>query len=205
MDYYQKCAISLTLAGACLLSGCAPIVVAGGATAIGSSAMEERGIKGVLSDNSIRAQVNTKWFDHDPTLNESVELSVREGRILLTGTLDTTQQQIDAVRLAWQVEGVREVIDETKVGKGSGVKGYASDTWVTTKLKASLLFEEDIYSNNYSLKTVEGTVYLIGIAQDQEELDRVIDIVRNSKGVKEVVNYVRLKSEPHPAQASATG
>ena len=196
MSAHKIIGIASVLTLTSLLNGCAPVAVFGGATTVGTSIAEERGVGGVLSDVAIRAQVNTAWFDYDPVINEMVEIQVREGRILLTGDVDTPQRQIDAVRLTWSVEGVKEVIDETKIRDSGGFSGYTGDAWVTTKLKAELLFEPEILSVNYNIKTVDKVVYLIGIAQTQEELDMVIDAARNISGVEEVVSHVRLKDEP---------
>jgi osmotically-inducible protein OsmY len=181
------------IAPSLILQGCVPVAVVGAGALVGSSAVEERGIGKIVSDTSIRTAINAAWFDYDPQISEMVELSVREGKVLLTGQIDTVQRQIDAVRLVWTVEGVREVIDETKIGEGSGFGAYASDAWITAKLKTSLMFEGEIHSINYTLKTVDGVVYLMGIAQNQRELDRILEITRSISGVKNIVNYVRLK------------
>ncbi len=199
MKINQAIVIILSLSVFPFLQGCAPTMVAGGATAVGVSAMEERGISGVFNDANIRADIYALWFEYDPILNEMLELSVHEGRILLTGTVATPQQQIDAVRLIWQVKDVREVNDESVVGAGSGFTGYASDTWITTRLKAELMFEQDIQSINYNIKTVNGIVYLLGIAQNQEELERIIEIARDIDAVKEIVNYVHIKGDTQTA------
>lgn len=190
---YKLLGVFSIIAPSFLLQGCVPVAVVGAGTLVGSSAIEERGIGKVVSDTSIRTAINAAWFDHDPQISEMVELSVREGKVLLTGQIDTVQRQIDAVRLVWTVNGVREVIDDTKIGEGSGFGGYASDAWITAKLKTSLMFEGEIYSINYTIKTVESVIYLMGIAQSQAELDRVLEIARSISGVKNVVNYVRLK------------
>lgn len=167
----------------------------GAGALVGSSAAEERGLGGALSDTGIRAKINLLWFDFDPSISEEVELSVREGRVLLTGYLSSPQLQIDAVRLAWQVPGVREVRDETKVGDGTGVRGYAADTWITMQLRSDMLFDGDVESINYSVKTVDGVVYLMGIGQNRDELEKVVNHARGINGVKKVVSYVRLKEE----------
>ncbi|MEN8236366.1 MAG: BON domain-containing protein [Pseudomonadota bacterium] len=195
MKPHNVALLGLLTIGSGFLQGCAPVAVFGGASTVGMSATEERGLRGVIDDAAIKAEVNALWFDFDPVLSESVELSVREGRVLLTGAVDTPQRQIDAVRLVWKVEGVKEVIDEMLVGDGAGIGGYVGDTWVTTKLKAELLFEPEVRSSNYNIKTYAGKVYLIGIAQDQQELDRVLEIASRVDGVKEVVNYMRLLEE----------
>ena len=62
-----------------------------------------------------------------------------------------------------------------------------------TKINAKLLLEQDVLNINYSVEVVNGIVYLIGIAQNQVELDIVITISKNTYGVQNVISYVRLK------------
>ena len=49
---------------------------------------------------------------------------------------------------------------------------------------------------NYSIETINGVIYVMGIAQSQDELDRVVNHARNISGVQRVVSYVRLKDDP---------
>ncbi|MEJ0072169.1 MAG: BON domain-containing protein [Pseudomonadota bacterium] len=130
---------------------------------------------------------------------QKVDLSISEGRVHLTGTVPTPEMRLEAVKLVWQVEGVRQVIDDIEVGDDkSGVGGYARDVWISTQLRSDLLFDRAIESVNYSVETVEGTVYLMGVAQNQGELDRVTNYARNLSSVKRVVSYVRMKDQPVP-------
>lgn len=189
--------ISCVVSSALLVQGCAPVAIFGGATALGMGAAQERGVSGSVSDTYIRTQIIAEWHAHNPHLNEKVELSVHEGRVLLTGSVDKPEEQIDAVRLAWQVKGVKEVIDEMILAKESGLSGYASDSWISTQLRTELIFSDNIQSINYNIKTYNGIVYLIGVAQSPQERDRVIDIARSVSGVKDVVNHVRIKEEAY--------
>jgi len=118
--------------------------------------------------------------------------------VLLTGDVPNPEMRVDAVRLAWQADGVRQVINEIKVEGGGGVTGYVSDSWITSNIRTKMTFDKYVQSINYSVETVDGTVYLMGIAQDQKELDRVIDYARNAKYVKNVTSYVRLRGETPP-------
>ncbi len=71
-----------------------------------------------------------------------------------------------------------------------------SDGGVHAQLKTKFLFDKAVTAINYSVDTVNYTVYLFGIAQDKSELDRVINHARNVKFVRRVVNHVLLKSDP---------
>ncbi len=180
------------------IAGCAGVVVGSGA-AVTTAALEERGLKGAAEDMLIRARINDLWFAHDAEMFQKLGLSVIEGRVLLTGMASNQRMRVDAVRLAWRAEGVKEIINEVRVTDKSGLDGikiYVKDGWITTQLVGKLLFDKRVQSINYSIETVAGIVYLMGIAQDQAEIDRVSNHARNVKYVQKVVNYVRLRSDP---------
>ena len=175
-----------------LASGCAPVVLgaAGGTAAIAAS--EHRGLSGFVSDTQIKAQINHLWFQHSMDLHSRIGLTVDQGRVLLTGRAADAQMRLDAVRLCWQVEGVKEVINEIQVDTDSGIMDSARDTWITTQLRTKLTFDSQIHSQNFSIDTVNGVVYLMGLATHQGELDRVIEHARTLPNVQRVVNYARV-------------
>ena len=194
------------------VSGCIPVAVLGVGTLATTTLAEERGVSGTVSDSAIRSGVNAAWLKNKSSLLTQVEISVREGRVLLTGHVDKAEDAVEAIRLAWTVSGVSEVIDRIQVGKGGGFGGYIGDSWITTKLKTSFLTDSEISSINYTVKTVDDVVYIMGIAQTQKELDKVIKIARETRGVKKVVTFVRVKdSDPktqktsQPSQAESPG
>jgi osmotically-inducible protein OsmY len=120
--------------------------------------------------------------------------SVSEGRALVTGKVQDPEMRVEAIKLAWQVEGVKEVINEIEVVNTSSITDSARDFWITTQLRGHITFDKDIRSINYSIDTVNGTVYLMGIARTQAELDRVTNHARNLAYVKRVVSYVRVEA-----------
>jgi osmotically-inducible protein OsmY len=155
-----------------LLGGCVPVVVGG--AAVGATVVaQDRPISEALSDSKIHA--------------------IAEGKVLLTGLVPEPQHRLDAARIAWQPDGVKEVINEIEVKDKSTLSDAARDTWITTKLRSKILFDKKISSVNYTIDTVNQRVYLIGIAQSQAELDRVVAYARDIDYVRGVVPYVRVK------------
>lgn len=200
MTTFRPFAAALLVALAGLQSGCAGVVVGAGATA-GVAAAEERGLDGALDDTKIRAEINHYWFQHDVDMYRKVGLTISEGRVLLTGVVPSDGARADAVRLAWQAAGVREVINEIAVRpEGTGVIDDGRDVVISQTLKARLLFDKEIRNINYTIEVVDGVVYLMGIAQNEGELDRVIAHAREISNVKRVVSHVRLKSDPRRVQ-----
>ena len=174
------------------LSGCAGAVIGAGATT-GVAAYQERGIEGVAKDLQIEARIIGNWFQFEHTLPSKVSVEVYEGRALLTGAVAAPQIRADAVRLAWKALEVKEVINEIQVSGSGDVFDLARDSWITAQLKSKITFDENILAINYFIETVNGIVYLIGIAQNQAELDRVQDHGRALSHVKKIISHVRLK------------
>lgn len=158
--------------------------------------MEERGLAGAADDTALRLRINALLSNKDERLWRKVGMQVYMGRVLLTGTVETEEMRAEAVRLAWEAKGVKEVINELQLADSDGASGFARDTWISTQLKSALLFDKQVSSINYSIETVRGTVYLIGLAQDRAELDRVMNHARGLSYVKKVVNYVQIKRPP---------
>ena len=180
-----------------LVTGClAPLVIGGGA-AVGTLATREKGVTGSLSDSQISVVIKAKYYSFDTDLHARISVNVEGGEVLLTGTVHKPEWQIEAERMAWQASGVKKVLNNIKLCDSDelAVGLYAKDSWVTTQMKSKLLFSEDIRSLNYSIKTAGGVVYVMGIAQDQAELDRVLEMASKMDHVKRVVNYVKIRGE----------
>jgi len=178
------------------LAGCS-LAVGAGATA-GVAAAQERGLGGAIKDTAINAEIAKNWINFSPDLFVEISADVHEGRVLLTGTVSDPQARLDAVRLAWQADGVRQMINEIQVTNEGGVADFARDSWITGQLRTKITFDKEVLAINYSIETVNGIIYLMGIAQDKAELDRVIRYARNIKYVKNVISHVRIKGTPIP-------
>ncbi len=178
------------------LSACVPLIIAGGGETA-SLAAQERSAGNALDDAGILLKIKNLYAQQDyKDLMANVEIKVIEGRVLLTGNVDKPESQIEAVRLAWQVNGVKEVMNEVQVNDQAGFSNYARDVWISTQVRTHLLLTKEIRSINYAVITVNQVVYLMGIAQDQDELDRVTAVISTIDYVQRVVSYVRLKDDP---------
>ena len=176
------------------VSGCSVLVGAGAAA--GTASMEERGISAAISDKFIQATINSKWLEVDPKIFINISSQVHEGRVLLSGNVVKPQHRVDAVRVAWQVDGVREVINQIEIHEGSSLISFARDGWITTQLTIKLTVDGQVKAINYSIDTVDGHIFIMGIAQDQSELDRVLSHAHNVSYVRRVTNHAILKNDP---------
>tara|TARA_Y100000022_G_scaffold48005_1_gene40535 strand:+ start:858 stop:1445 length:588 start_codon:yes stop_codon:yes gene_type:complete len=181
----------------CLLiiyTGCAQVAVGGISKSV-LVAKEERTVGTFIDDSIIAAKLKNLYFNQNEKIFFNVDVEVNEGRVLLTGTVETSDIRIEATKLAWGVNDVATVINEIQISDNDNILDYADDLVITTKINAKLLLKKEINNLNYNIDTVNKIVYVIGIAQNKNELESVIDIIDSVYGVKEIINYVRLKED----------
>lgn len=177
-----------------LLNGCVPLMIGAGAGYVGAKATQERTIGNAIDDVTIKAKINSKFIQEDfDNLFSEVSVQSYEGRVLLTGTVPDSETKIKAVQKTWEVEGVKEVINEIELGDKSGVKDYMKDAWLSTQVRSKLLLNKDVKSRNYNVETVNAVVYLIGIAQSESEIRLASYLAGTVSGVQKVVNHARIK------------
>ena len=186
------------------VNGCVPLV-AGAATSTGVAVAQDRSVGAALDDTGIAANVNGLLLKESGTLFRKVGVEVNEGRVLLTGAVSTPDDRIKATMVTWRARGVKEVINELQVTDKGGVISFTKDAWITTQLRAKILTDTKVLDINYSVETVNGVIYLLGIAQSQAELDRVTSYARNISGVERVVSYVRVPAGANSGAAATPG
>ena len=173
---------------------CSPVNILGG---VGASTMVvaegERSLGTVVDDATIKLNLSTKFLKSENNLFININTNVLEGRVLLTGLVENQEIRIDAVRQVWEINGVREVINEIEVGKKTTIKEYANDLWISTQVKALAAKTIGLRSLSYNFETIRGKVYIAGITSRPEQQDSIIQSTKTVKGVKEIVNLVIIK------------
>ncbi|MDR2417159.1 MAG: BON domain-containing protein [Holosporales bacterium] len=178
--------------GCCVfLSGCVPATLVGTA-AVGTSLRSDEGVSGVFSDADIRTRIYKSLRDKSKSLHDNITVTVKEGRVLLTGRLkdkDACQAAFFAVRAA----GVAQIIcNEIQVGAPLPSSIISHDIWITTQAESALLFDSAVHSLNYKLTTTDGILYILGTAHTQFERESVQNHLCRVEGVKRVISYIRL-------------
>ena len=193
----KKTSILALAVSSLAINACTPLGMATGAAAgVGTAASKEGGIGGAVTDASIKGKINELWFQYNIDMFSKLSTTVNQGRVLVTGVVQNPQDRVEAIRLVWQVKGVKQVMNEIRVADSEGLPGFVKDKWITTRLRTAITFEKNIQSLNYSIDTVQGVVYLMGVAMSEQELNRVTQLARTIPNVKQVVSYVKMVGEP---------
>lgn len=176
------------------LTSCIETAVGLGTAAVAASTTE-KGFSTSVSDTVIEAKLIDKFIKNDASFVTGVESSVSNGSVLMTGKLDTQDQKILATRLAWEIKGVKEVINEIQLVSDKSIKTTAKDLAARAQLRAALIGDQEISSLNYSIDVVNGIVYLSGVAANEKERERVITHAQALRFAKKVVNYIILSTD----------
>ncbi len=174
--------------------GCSPANILAGSAGTGMVIAEgDRSLGTVVDDATIKVNIAAKFINSDDNLFVDVNTTVIEGRVLLTGLVDNQEIRIDAVRKVWEVDGVKEVVNEIQTGNRESLKEYAQDVWITTQVRGVAAKTIGLRSISYNFETIQGKVYIAGITSRPEQLEDLITAVKTIKGVTEIVNYVIIK------------
>ena len=176
------------------LTSCIETAVGLGTAAVAASTTE-KGFSTSVSDTVIEAKLTDKFIQNDASLVTGVQSSVSNGAVLMTGKLDSQEQKILATRLAWEIKGVKEVINEVQIVSEKSIKATAKDLAASAQLRAALIGDQEISSLNYSIDVVNGIVYLSGVAENEKERERVIMHAQTLRFAKKVVNYIILSTD----------
>ncbi len=193
--FHSVLALACVTALPAALGGCAGALVVGGLAAAaggGYAAGQERGLNGAAGDLAIENDIQKAMVEADPQLQYGVNTTVYEGRVLLTGRVATPQLKAEAAQIAGKTHDVRALYDELEVAPAEAAWDDTKDAWISTRVRSQMVLDPAIRSINYSIDTVDGSVYLMGSARSQSELDRATQVARYVPGVKRVVSYVAL-------------
>ena len=135
-----------------------------------------------INEALLSSQYRDLFFD--------VSSIVYQGRVLLTGKVKTEADKARATQLVRDVPGVKEVFNEVQVNVPGGLVSSTNDAFIETELKVRLIATKEVKSIDYRWTAVNGVVYLMGYAKSAAEAQKAIEVVRNTKYVKQVVPHV---------------
>ena len=124
-----------------------------------------------------------------------IQSEVMDGRIFLSGKVDTPEEKIKITKLAWETKGVRSVKNAITIKGQSNFKSTAKDVLITSQLRSALIFNKKTKARNYTLETINKVIYIFGIAMDVDEKKEVINQANKIFDVKEVIPSIYLVSE----------
>lgn len=178
--------LAIFLGATALAQGCAPVIVAGGATAA-VAATDRRSVGTQLDDENIELTALRKITD-DNRLGDDVHVNITcfNGVMLLSGEATTAEQRDIVLSLVGNFQGVKRVVNEIVIAEPTAFATRTNDSWITGRVKTKLLADENIPGRRVKVITENGTVYLMGLVT-QKEGELAAEAARTIGGIKRVV------------------
>lgn len=167
------------------MSGCAGLFIAGAATTA-NIVTDTRSTKQIWQDNNIEFEVAAIGNKAPFKGKVRVVASSYNGTVVLMGQAPTQEWNNELERRAREVEGVKNVHNQIKLKEPLTVTQISNDSWITTKVKSSLLTDSELNGIKVKVITEDSEVFLFGYVTPAQG-ERATEIARNISGVKQVI------------------
>lgn len=184
------------LAAATLVGGlaaCVPLVVGGGAVVGTMVAIDRRTAGAQVEDEGIELRSVNRIRE---ALGDNVHVNVTSynRQVLLTGEVPTAADSQKVEQIVLAVENVHSVVNDLGVMANTSLSQRSKDTFITGKVRASLVDAKDLTASAFKVVTERNVVYLMGRVTPREA-KRSAEIARGVDGVHKVVRVFEVISE----------
>ena len=157
-----------------------------------SVALDPRTVGTQIDDSIMQKTISAKILAKDKKYLISVKTKVLDGRIFITGKVDTVEEKLKITKLGWEIKGARSVKNDLKIKEEFNFKQSAKDVLITSQLRTALITNKKIKSANYDIDTYKKIIYVYGISQNEEERAEVINEAKKVLDVEDVVTSIFL-------------
>ena len=175
-----------------LISGCVGYSSTGVLGTGVSVAMDPRTIGTQIDDSIMQKNLRAKLILMDSSYLLKVKTKVLDGRIFITGKVDTVEEKLKITKLGWEIKGARSVKNDLKIKEKFSFKQTAKDVLITSQLRTAMIANKKIKSANYDIDTYKKIVYVYGISQNEGERAEVINEAKKVLDVEDVVTSIFL-------------
>ena len=175
-----------------LISGCVGYSSTGVLGTGVSVAMDPRTIGTQIDDSLMQKNLRTKLILMNKGYLLNVKTKVLDGRIFITGKVDTVEEKLKITKLGWEIKGARSVKNDLKIKEKFNFKQTAKDVLITSQLRTAIIANKKIKSANYDIDTYKKIIYVYGISQNEEERAEVINEAKEVLDVEDVVTSIFL-------------
>ena len=148
-----------------------------------------------IDDTIMQKNLSARLALNDKKYFISIQSEVRDGNIFLSGKVDEAEEKIKITKMAWETKGVRSVKNAITIKGQTNFKSTAKDIFITSQLRTALIFNNKTKARNYTLETINGNIYIFGIAMDKEEKKEVINEANKIYDVKKVFPSIYIATE----------
>tara|TARA_B100001173_G_C15886507_1_gene503744 strand:+ start:30 stop:623 length:594 start_codon:yes stop_codon:yes gene_type:complete len=175
-----------------ILSGCVGVGSKGLFGTGVSVALDPRTLGTQIDDSIMQKSVSARILAKDKKYFLTIKSKVLDGRIFLTGKVDSPEEKLQITKIAWETKGTRSVRNDIKIKEEFNFKQSAKDILITAQLRTALIVNKNVKATNYQIDTYKKKIYVYGIALTSEEKDLVISEAKEILDVDNVIASIIL-------------
>ena len=157
-----------------------------------SIALDPRSLGTQIDDSIMQQNLRARLISADKSYIISVKTKILDGRIFLTGKVNSVEDKLKITKLAWEIKGARSVNNDLQIKEKFDFKRSAKDLLITSQLRAAIIGNKKIKSVNYNIDTYKKIIYVYGIAQNKTERDEVTKEAKQILDVEDVITSIFL-------------
>ena len=157
-----------------------------------SIALDPRSLGTQIDDSLMQQNLRARLLSTDKSYIISVKTKILDGRIFLTGKVNSVEDKLKITKLAWEIKGARSVNNDLQIKEKFDFKRSAKDLLITSQLRAAIIGNKKIKSVNYNIDTYKKKVYIYGIAQNKTEREQVTMEAKQVLDVQDVITSIFL-------------
>ena len=175
-----------------ILSGCVGVSSKGIFGTGVSIAFDPRSVGTQMDDSIMQKNLTARILIKDKKYLLSVKSKVLDGRIFLTGKVDSPEEKLLLTKIAWETKGARSVRNDIKIKEEFNFQKSAKDILITAQLRTAIILNKNIKATNYQIDTYKKKIYIYGIALTSEEKDLIISEAKEILDVEDVIASILL-------------
>jgi osmotically-inducible protein OsmY len=152
-----------------------------------SIALDPRSLGTQIDDSLMQQNLRARLLSADKSYIISVKTKILDGRIFLTGKVNSVEDKLKITKLAWEIKGARSVKNDLQIKEKFNFTRSAKDLLITSQLRAAIIGNKKIKSVNYNIDTYKKNIYIYGIAQNKTERD---EVAKEAKQILDVENVI---------------
>ena len=157
-----------------------------------SIALDTRSLGTQIDDSIMQQNLRARLLSEDKSYIILVKTKILDGRIFLTGKVNSVEDKLKITKVAWEIKGARSVKNDLQIKEKFDFKRSAKDLLITSQLRAALIGSKKIKAVNYNIDTYKKNIYVYGIAQNNTEKDEVIKEAKQILDVEDVITSIFL-------------
>ena len=177
------------------ITACAPLLLGTAVITTIDLSTERRTVGRNIDDNVLELKLRRNYWTDESLGSVNISVTAMNGIVLLTGEVHSDEQRQYAESLARSYDQTREVVNELDLSGRSNINSRANDSYITAKVKARLLRDNDLPLTNIKVVTERGNVYLLGLVTEAEAL-AAVELTQSVVGVTHIVKvFEYIKAE----------